>query len=166
MAISKTYIDRNLSALDVKFRKAKTPKDTLIYSKAAILELAGWVEVSMDEVFFEIARKRLIEADNVKLYKEAVKRNYGFEYDDHFRVVLGRGIGLITVEKVEKLADQAKLTKLKAELKNLIKARNSLAHTYIKGTAVSIDAPSATRARFVTVYEGLKEVERVIWAVI
>ena len=55
--IARTYILDNLNKLDVRYRKAATLKDSLFYSKLAVLELCGWIEESMDDVILRCARR-------------------------------------------------------------------------------------------------------------
>ncbi len=71
-------------------------------------------------------------------------------------------IGLKHVEKIEARADPAKFQTLKATLTTLKPSRNGVAHTYLKGVTMILDAPSVTRGRFVAVYEGLNEIERIL----
>lgn len=161
--ITKTYIQSNLRFLNSRFLKSKTQKDALYASKLAILELCGWIEVSVDDLFQRVTTKRLLLQKNQNEFESNVlNRIYGFSYDKHFRKLLIHSFGLINIEKLEQKVDQTKRSRLETELTNLKSARNTLAHTYIKGVTQSIDAPSVTIARFPSIYEGLKEYESVI----
>ncbi len=156
--IAKTYILQNLDQLDVAFRKAKNPKYATYFSKLAILELCGWIEMSMDQVILEHCSNSIRLPKNTKVVAELVKRNYGFEYDGHFRKMLLNLIGMAACEKLETKMDVAVLAKFEAQLGSLKTMRNSLAHTYLKGSPATfkIDAPSVTRSRFNDIYVGLK----------
>lgn len=165
--ITKTYILQNLQQINTRFRNARTAKDPFYFSKIAILELCGWIELSQDDILHRIAAKRLSDPQNTKyLMKKIVKVNYGFGYEDHFRRMLIQAVGLIAVEKIEARVDAQKKADLVSELNTLVKMRNNLAHTYIKGTAVTVDAPSVTIARFVKIYDGFKEYEDKIFKTI
>src|SRR5690606_21172455 len=143
--IAKSYILQNLQQMDRRFRKAKTVKEPFYFSKMAILELCGWIELSQDDILHRIATKRLSDPRNVHTLKEdIVKRNYGFGYEKHFRRMLIQAVGLINVEKIEASVDPQKKANLISELSTLVTLRNALAHTYIKGATVTIDAPSTT----------------------
>jgi len=162
--IAKTYILENLKQLNTRYLKSSKPKDGLYFSKLAVLELCGWIEMSMDEVVLRISQKKLTEARNQKFVEDdVIARTYGFQYQKHWRSMLIRTLGIITVEKVEKSVDQQKRAKLESELKNLATIRNSLAHTYVRGIQVQIDAPSVTMGRFSNLHEGLKDFETVIF---
>lgn len=135
-------------------------KKALFYSKLAILELCGWIEESMDDIFRHCANRNLRESRNHSFVENTIiKRVHGFDYHKHFRVMLMQVIGLITIEKVEKRIDQPKLQVMKAALNALIMQRNTEAHTHLKGTTRRLDAPSATKRKFIEVYDGLKSFE-------
>lgn len=160
--ISKTYIIRNLNQLDSAFRKAKTQKHGVYFSKLAILELCGWIETSMDELIISHCGRHVGSASNKKFVeKEVVKKTHGFDYEINFRKMLINLVGIITCEKLETNLPVAVHTKFLAELDSLKTVRNKLAHTYLKDSAamMTIDAPSVTRARFNFIYEGLKAFE-------
>ncbi len=158
--IAKTYIHKNIQELNTLYNKCSNQKKELYYSKLALLELCGWIEESMDTIVESMASRTLKQSSNRKLVKELIKKNYGFEYDAHFRKMLIHVIGLINVERLEVSIDQAKYFKLKAALGNLKTARNKEAHTHLKGVARSIDAPSVTKYHFFDVYDGLKNIEQ------
>ncbi len=71
-------------------------------------------------------------------------------------------VGLMNVERIEHRIDQTKMAQFKTALGALKMSRDSLAHTYLKGTAFSIDAPSVTKSRFSALFNGMDEFERVM----
>jgi hypothetical protein len=91
---------------------------------------------------------------------EIVKTTYGFDYHKHFRFMLIRPIGVISVEVVERQVDQAKHLGLKSTLGNLLVVRDSVAHTHLKGVTRTLDAPSVTMGNFQRVYDGLLDLYR------
>lgn len=158
--VSKTSILRNLSKISTLFNKTSNPKEALFYSKLAILELCGWIEESMDDIVKNCANRKLRNNDNlIFLKKEIIKKVHGFDYHNNFRKMLMQVIGLIRLEIIERKVDQTKLEHMKAALNALKAQRDTVAHTYIKGITLRIDAPSITKQRFVDVYEGLKNIE-------
>jgi hypothetical protein len=68
-------------------------------------------------------------------------------------------IGIIFTEKLEKKLDPGSFASMKSTLITLKQARNSEAHTHIKGITRSIDAPSVTKSKFLIVYNGLKDID-------
>jgi len=160
--IAKSYILANLMGLQTKFKAAKTQKDSLFFSKLAILELCGWIEESMDDVVLTSAKMRLKDPENLKfIQKDVIKKTYAFEYEK-FRFMLMRLIGLINVERLEAEMDTTIRPRFEAALEALKTARNAEAHTHIKGVTRTINAPSLTIAQFYDVYAGLKHIDTLL----
>lgn len=156
-----TYINRNTSALTTCFTKSTRPLLTFMYAKLVIIEVGGWVELSMDDLVNRAGRSLKVTNNIKHLEKDIIRKNSGFDYDINFRPMMMRVIGLPALEKLEGKLDIAKFTKMKAELELLKKARNAVAHTYVKqfSGGATIDAPSVTLVRFNAIYDGLKEIE-------
>ena len=159
--IAKSYILANLDRLDRLYNDfAASKKGALFCAKLAIIELCGWIEVSMDDMVSRCANRNLREVDNRKhVNSRVIKRIHGFEYDQHFRGMLAQVVGLKEVEKLEGRVDAAKFAKMRASLSALKLRRDDLAHTYLKGMTPVLDAPSLTKLRFLDVYDGLSELE-------
>ena len=163
--IAKTYIEANLREIERRFNQARTQKEPLYFSKLAVLELCGWLEISIDDLVCRAVRRRIRHANALNEFEESVvKPVYGFHYKKHFRRMLCAAIGEITTYEIETSMDQLKRQQLVSELNALSTNRNALAHTYIKGMTQNIDAPSRTIARFGNAYGGLKEFEREIFS--
>lgn len=157
--IVRTNILSNLKALDRNYKKAGTLRESLFYSKLAVLELCGWIEESMDDVVLRCARRNLKYSASLKFIEEqVVKRTYGFQYDEHFRRMLIQLIGVVNVERIGKSVDQTKKARLLSALGTLKAVRNAEAHTHIKGVTRHIDAPSVSLGRFPAL-DGLIEFE-------
>src|ERR1700754_2513184 len=98
--IAKTYILENLKQLNTRFLRSSKPKDGLYFSKLAVLELCGWIEMSMDEVVLRISQKKLTDPKNLKFIEDdVIARTYVFQYQKHWRSMLIRTLGMVTVEK-------------------------------------------------------------------
>lgn len=162
--ISKTYIQENLRQLDVAYRNATVQKHSVYFSKLAILELCGWIEMSMDDLMLRHASRVIKQSANQSIVDEFVKRNYGFEYDRHFRQMLMKLVGIVTCEQIEAAMNVQVHTKFTTQLTSLKRVRDGLAHTYSKAHTATIDAPSVTKARFVELYDGLKAYETALRA--
>ena len=125
--------------------------------------MCGWIEESMDDVILSCARKYLKEPVNRDYCeKQIVKRTFGFDYHNNFRFMLIRLLGLIVVEKIERQMDPAIHDKMISALSRLKQQRDSEAHTHLKGTTRSINAPSVTIGQFQPVYGGLVEIDRMV----
>lgn len=158
--IARTYIERNLKVLTKSFNSAPSALLTVLYAKLVIVEVGGWVELSMDDLA-KRAAKNLKEPANTKERDLIIKKNYGFDYDINFRGMLIKMIGLVGVEALEKRLDLAAHQKMKAALSNLKTVRNQVSHTYVKNIALgTISAPSLTHSYFLDVYNGLLDMEK------
>ncbi len=156
--ITRSYILANLKALDRKYIKASSQKESLFYSKLALFELCGWIEESMDEIIISYASRHLTDTNNLAFVKgQIIKRTHGFDYENNFRQMLIKLLGIIKVERLEKYVDQGKLVQFRTTLDGLKMARDPEAHTHIKGVTRRINAPSITLAQFPALYDGLLE---------
>lgn len=161
--IDKADILNNITQIDTLYQNHIGDNEAPYYSKLAVLEVCGWIEESMDNIAQGCAQKHLKETKNLDFVKkDIIKRTTSFEYDQHFRNMLMRLVGMINIERLEQILDLHKFTKMTSSLSALKQRRDELAHTYIKGTTLTIDAPSVTKDRFQNVYEGLKDIESCI----
>lgn len=161
--IAQTYMRNNLTRLNSLYNRARTPMESLFFSKLAILELCGWIEESMDDIVRRCAVRCLrAEANRKFVEKEVIKKTYGFDYDTHFRRMLGRVIGISNVEKLEGRLDPSVHAKFVATLSTLKVSRDSEAHTHLKGATKVLNAPSVTLSQFEDVYKGLKAYDHVL----
>lgn len=159
--ISVTYIQRNIAHLDTKYRSAASPLSSLLYSKLAVIELGGWIETSMDDLIYR-AGKKLKHPVNVKELKDSiVGKTWGFDYKSNFRRMMIQVVGLIAVEKIEKIVDAGRQAAMVATLGILKTARNDVAHTYVKHPhfAAAIPAPSVISGYFAVIHAGLQAIE-------
>ena len=157
--IAKRYILSNLKRINTLYGAAgATSREPMFYSKLAILELCGWIEEAMDSIALSLAQRHLREPDNGKYVASAVKRTYGFDYDEHFRKMLIQVVGIIRIEKLEKKLDPIKWAQLKSTLGALKGQRNIEAHTHLR-VIRTLNAPSVTLQNFEKVYAGLEDLE-------
>ena len=161
--IAYTYIEKNLKALDIRYRSPQTStRDAYFASKLAILELCGWIEESMDDCILRASIRVLGNERNRKLLKDKVRKTHGFEYEHHFMSMMVQLVGLWGFERICKSVDTAVQTRFLNELKILKDRRNALAHTYTRGVTQHYDAPSVTLGRFGNVRAGLQAYDSAI----
>ncbi len=158
--IAKSYIRKNLTFYNKKYLSSGK-LEALVYSKIAILELCGWIELSMDDMVRTCAKKNLKSAPYLKhVEKQIIWKTWGFDYEADFKDMIVRLVGLIVFEKIESKLTSSDLQKFKAALGTLKTIRNSEGHTYLKGLTRNIIAPSATMALHKDVEKGLLEFEK------
>jgi hypothetical protein len=161
--VTKTYIASNLKQIESLYDSTTSVQKSLFYSKLAVIELCGWIEMTMDDIVLRLAKRRLQEPSNHKyIEKEIVRRTYGFDYERHFLPMIEAIIGRHGIEQMNKEVDHKIIQPLIGALSILKAERDKLAHQYIKGTTLNIDAPSATKARFPIILAGLKNIEGVL----
>jgi len=163
--VSKADIENTIKELDNLYNSNST--QSLYFSKLALLELCGWIEQSMDSIVVECSNLKLSEQTNRKLVEERiVKRTYGFHYEDHFRPMLMKLIGLIKLEQIEdNLKATGDLAILTSQLGSLRQSRDSAAHTSISGTTPSFEAPSRIKAYLDKIFPIMKKVESELQAI-
>ncbi len=163
--VNKAAIARNLRELDSRYRrKFRNPRDPLYYSKLALLELCGWIEDTMDKIVMDCARKHLVDAANLAhVETRIIRRTYGFDYEDNFRAMLMRVVGLVKLEDLEGMFDPTKFHLMKSSLGTLKQQRDQEAHSYIDSVTQTLIAPPVIiNSHFPRVYDGLKDVERCV----
>jgi hypothetical protein len=105
--IARSYITGNLQAINKSYQRAASQRESLFFSKLAILELCGWIEESMDDVVLRCAMRHLtLPGNRTYCEKDFVQRTYGFEYHRNFRFMLVRLLGLVNVEYIEARVNQ------------------------------------------------------------
>ncbi len=161
--VKKTRIQSNLNQIEKLYQKYMSDRSRSrrgeYFSKLAIIEACGWIEESMDDIIRGCANKHLKEQKNFRFVEELIGQTHSFTYKANFRNMLIQIIGIVNVEKLEQVFDERKFTQMTSSLGVLKQRRDDQAHTYIKGTTPTIDAPSWTERRFQYVYEGLKDIE-------
>jgi hypothetical protein len=158
--INKTQIQDNLDQLEKLHQQYIGDKKGLYYSKLAILEACGWIEESMDDIVRSCAKHYLTSSHNIDYVDNTIiNRTNSFAYEQHFRQMIMRVLGIINTERLENILDQHKFVPMKSSLLTLKDRRDTQAHTHIKGTTMIIDAPSVTKKHFLNVYDGLKNIE-------
>ena len=163
--VDKSQIENNLTQISAIFQKHIGDNEAPYYSKLAILEVCGWIEESMDEIIRDCANKHLKDQKNLNYVEECIRDTHSFKYETNFRKMLIQTIGLINVEKLEHVFDAKKFIQMTSSLGELKQRRDDQAHTYVKDTTLTIDAPSWTQRRFLNVYEGLKDIEFSIYKI-
>jgi len=159
MSITKGKILQTLDELDKLYQRTNNQNLQVYYSKLALLELCGWLEISIDDIVKKCAKRCLKNIDNIKYIEEQIKKTSSFDYKNNFRGLLIQIIGLINFEMLEKKVQPTSLATLPSTLTALKTLRNSHAHTHIKGCTTQVNAPSWTKGNFISVFNALKDYE-------
>lgn len=155
--VVKQHILVNIKKLDKLYNSAPTAEATY-YSKLAIIELCGWIELSMDNIATNFAHRHLTTNDYKNSFRSLISSNYGFDYKRNFRKMLCQTIGMHNMENLElPLIATGEIAILEANLDTLKLLRNDAAHNFI-GTTTIYQAPSVTKAQLETIYPILKKI--------
>lgn len=115
----------------------------------------------MDSIIKDYATTELSEPDNITfVQKQIIKRTYGFHYEENFRPMLMRLIGLVILERLETLlTSSGDLQILSTQLDALKTKRNNAAHTTITGVTITYDAPSIVKGYLNRIHPILNKLE-------
>ncbi len=162
--IVKTHILKTLKDLDRRFNASPSNFEATYYSKLAIIEGCGWIELTMDYIVKSYFDKKIKTVQFSKICNSLVKKNYGFQYEDNFKKMLIPIIGVKQVEKLEvKLNKRGLIDILIAELEALKIHRNDASHTYIRATT-SYPSPSSVKGQIEKIHPILKQIHSEIKA--
>ncbi|MEM1365806.1 MAG: hypothetical protein AAGH82_08665, partial [Pseudomonadota bacterium] len=131
--VSKYYIERNIRSLSQKYNQSKTQAEPIYYAKLAVIELCGWIEVSIDEIVEKAAVGFQANSHHRKQFVASIEGVYGFHEKKHLRPLIRQLIGARGLDSLEHGCDTPTLSKLYRHLNELSEIRNRLAHTYITG---------------------------------
>lgn len=159
--ISKEPIETLIRDLEKLYDAPADPTHKDFYSKFALTELCGWLEISMDEIVKEYSATKLGELENQDYFKEKIiDKTYGFDYRSHLRPMLINLIGLKGIEELEaNLKAQGVLQILTDQLSSLWGLRRRAAHTTIVGVTTQYQSPSTIKNNLTTLYPLLTTLE-------
>jgi hypothetical protein len=162
--ISRTDISNTIDDLDKLFNAH--PSEGIYFSKLALLELCGWIELTMDCIITDCAVAKLTDPGVVKsVSDDIVGPVFGFHYAQHFRQMLMKLIGLITLEQVEQpLIVSGQLHVFKSQLGSLYEIRKRAAHTNIHGVTITYQAPSSIKGFLNNLFPVLQQYETALAA--
>jgi hypothetical protein len=162
LMLSNSELILSLDALDILFQASKSPRDSLMHSKHALLELCGWIEEAQDDLVHNCALK-LLDQDDLGLMKKKIKKNHTFLFDN-FRELIALIIGLSMYKKIhiKLMGSGSHYVQMIATINSLKDPRNSHAHTHFETQRPSngiLNAPSMLKKMASDVHLGLLELE-------
>jgi len=139
--LPKEPIETTLKDLQRLYDHHSDSNHKIYFSKLALLELCGWIELAQDEIIKSYSSTKLTKQSNKDEIEKLVLKTYGFSYKNHFRQMI---IQLIGFTKTEILEDNltGDILILKTQLGALSGLRNPSAHTPISGTISTYQSPS------------------------
>lgn len=130
--LTKAELIDNINVYQAHYNNGQNLRELLLPSKAALLDVCGWLEEAMDKVVIDCAIRCNLSVDRLEsINRDYVKRTYGFEYSRHFEKMLTAVIGFKTLEQAEAQIGGATLAPFTAALTSLVPLRNHYAHTHL-----------------------------------
>jgi hypothetical protein len=146
-------LKKTLGFLDQKYLEhltADDPEEAVAFSKLAVLEFCGWVEMTIDDIARCAVRYSLPNEEDRKPLEKLIKDTSGFDYERNVTPLLLYAMGskkfsaLETKLRQEYVLERFKLILNSTDFKTM---RNRAAHTFIDGTQRNYDAPSAVMGK-------------------
>jgi hypothetical protein len=148
--LSTAELLQNINVYQGHFNAAQSLREALLPSKAALLDVCGWLEESMDRVVIDCANRCHLSTTRLQsIQRDYVKRTYGFEYERHFEKMLTAVVGFKVLEQAEVQIGATTLTPFTSAISSLVPLRNHYAHTHLDTAhpypqnITSIPSPSA-----------------------
>lgn len=149
--VVKKHIDRTLQELESKYQTAllsASHTEPIYCCKLATLEYCGWIEEALDLIVKRSLHGKLRTPDFRKQFDEVINKTHGFQYREHFRLMLCRSVGLQKAETIERsLSLTGDLPVLISQLEALKIYRNAAAHTWLRNATLTFPAPASLRSR-------------------
>lgn len=169
--LSTVELLKNINVYQAHYNSAQDLRELLLPSKAALLDVCGWLEESMDRVVIDCASRCQLSSSRVQsIQREYIRRTSGFEYERHFEKMLTAVVGFRVLEQAEALIGITTLTPFTSAISSLVPLRNHYAHTHLDmaqpypQNITSIPSPS-TLVPFVTQAEGaLRSLENALFS--
>jgi len=144
--VIKKHILKTLKKLEGEYNECLNSTDVndpVFRCKLATIEYCGWIEETFDLIAKRAVKGRLKTQPYRKMAEDCIKRTYGFQYEQHLRLMLLRIIGLVQMEAIEiELSKCNSFSQFTSELKVMKEHRNSAAHTWVQNTTPQYPSPS------------------------
>ncbi len=161
-------IKNTLELLDQEYNNAQNstqvdPQMPVLFSKLAILELCGWIEVSVDNVLFEYVNKNVFKEENKKIIKGRIDANYGFKFKTNLQPLFCSVFGIKNYEAIIGALSDQELANMQTTLGNLAKSRDIAAHNNTEiGMTPTYNAPSQTITDYIKIKPAFEKIEKEI----
>lgn len=158
-------ISSTLTRLDTEYTGATDANMQLLYSKLAVLEFCGWIEVSFDTLWHDYVANKLAFQDNINRIKKIIKKNYGFDYDKNIYPIMCSVLGVNNWENILDAFPVADFSNMSSILSSYTNVRNTAAHTNTQsGVTPTYTAPSTVKADYIKLKPAFQYLETSISA--
>lgn len=135
----------------------------ILFSKLAILELCGWIEVSIDNVLYEYVNNNVSKEENKKIIKERINVNYGFKFKSNLQPLFCSVFGIKNYETIIGTLSEQELANMQTTLGNLAKTRDFAAHNNTEtGMTPRYNAPSQIISDYKNLKPAFEKIEKAV----
>lgn len=161
--INFTDIENTLKRLDSEYSSCTDSQMSILYSKLSVLELCGWIEISIDTLLYEYVDSKILDSDCKNRIKKIIRNCYGFHYDRNLFPLLCSVLGINNLENIIYVLPSVNFQNFKAITNTYTNERNNAAHTDTPfGTTRRYNAPSQVLNDFNLIKPGIQIIEREI----
>lgn len=154
-------LQNNLQKLDGLYSSSQDPILSIMYSKLALLEFAGWLEETFGKILHYYVDKHITNKDCEDLYNNIIGKTYGLNPEKILKLFC-QILGCKLYEKVYiDLKNKQLLPQFLTILKSINTKRNDAAHTSVN-ILKTYDAPSVILSIFNQINPAVQELEKLI----
>lgn len=158
--IDKTKILQTLQRLDTEYNNyISDPEMPIFFSKLAIMEFCGWIEMSYDSILQEYVDSHIVDQDCRNIIHGFIRKNHGFAYESNIFQTFAIVLGANTWENILDVMSDKEKVDFKNTLEEYSKNRNTAAHTNIAGTTNTYKAPSEVIKTFQLFLPAIQKIE-------
>lgn len=132
-----TTIQTNLVHLDKEYTSTTNLTMNVLYSKLAVIEFCGWIEVSIDALAKDYLNSTILDSSLKGKVESFIDGQYGFDYNHNVLPIICSAIGASNWENIIDVCPVKDFSNFLTILGNYKKMRNSAAHTNV-GVSVTM----------------------------
>lgn len=136
-------IQTNLAHLDTEYAATTDVTMNILYSKLAVIEFCGWIEVSIDTLAKDYLNNSILDQSLKAKVESFIKGHYGFNYERNVLPIICSAIGASNWENIIDRCPSSDFANFLTILGNYKNMRDSAAHTNVViGVTMTYHAPS------------------------
>lgn len=158
-------ISNTLTLLDGQYSSSTDAAMQQLYSKLAVLELSGWIEVSFDTLCLDYVNRKIFEPSNRSKISAIIGKHYGFSFDSNIYPMMCSVLGIDTWENILDSFPPVAFSQLTTLLGAYKRLRDPAAHTNtVSGVTQTFRTPSAVMVDYTQIKPAFQYLETSISA--
>lgn len=137
-----TTIQINLAHLDTEYASTTDITMNILYSKLAVIEFCGWIEVSIDTLAKDYLNNTILDHSLKSKVESFIDGHYGFNYEHNVLPIICSAIGASNWENIIDKCPVGDFSNFLNVLGNYKRMRNTAAHTNVAIGTRTYFAPS------------------------